>query len=279
MKTKSIKQILILLLAAVSGRAPGQDVQLFIIEPFPLEITYNKTVNLIFPYEVKSVDKGSRELLAQKARGVENILQLKAASRDCQQTNLTVITSDGKLYSFVVSYSDEPSQLNIELIKAPGASKGPDALLEKEPNKELLKNMAQRALEDRGRLRRIKDNSHKAHLSLSGIFIDNDVIFYRLKIGNRSNISYQIDNLRFFITDKKRLKRTSVQQTEITPLYVHGNTGPVEPNQSHELVFALSKFTIPDAKELRIQLMEKNGGRHLELSVQNKEIIRATPLH
>jgi len=43
-------------------------------------------------------------------------------------------------------------------------------------------------------------------------------------------------------------------------------------------VFALDKFTIPDQKQLTIQLMEKNGGRHMELNVQNKAIVRAKPL-
>jgi hypothetical protein len=41
---------------------------------------------------------------------------------------------------------------------------------------------------------------------------------------------------------------------------------------------ALEKFTIPDAKFLAIQIMEKNGGRHLFMKVNNRKIIRAIPL-
>ena len=278
MKHSKLSKIIGLLFLTIGGKAWAQDVQLFVIEPFPLEITYNKTVNLIFPYAVKSVDKGSRDILAQKAKGVENILQVKAATKDFQQTNLTVITSDGKLYSFVVNYSQEPSQLNIELIKIPDASKPADAVLEKEPNEEFLKNTSQLASEQQNILGKIKDSSHKARLSLSGLYINSEVIFYRLRLDNRSNISYNIESLRFFISDKKRVKRTATQQTEINPLYVRGDTSIIQANQSHEFVFALSKFTIPDAKQLTIQLMEKNGGRHLELLVQNRTIIRAKPI-
>jgi hypothetical protein len=49
-----------------------------VIEPYPLWVTLNKTTNLIFPYAIKSVDRGSRDVLAQKAKGVENILLVKA---------------------------------------------------------------------------------------------------------------------------------------------------------------------------------------------------------
>jgi hypothetical protein len=40
-------------------------------------------------------------------------------------------------------------------------------------------------------------------------------------------------------------------------------------------VYAVPKFTIPDKKYLAIELMEKNGGRHLKVKVHNKKIVRA----
>src|SRR5580698_5987781 len=83
------------------------------IESFPISICCNKTTNLIFSYAIKSVDRGSKDVLAQKANGAENVLQLKAARETFQPTNLSVITSDGKLFSFIINYSQNPSALNI----------------------------------------------------------------------------------------------------------------------------------------------------------------------
>src|SRR5881275_3044240 len=77
------------------------------ITPYRIDIGYNKTSNLIFPYAIKSVDKGSADILAQKASGVENILQIKAGEQNFKETNLTVITANGQFYSFIVNYSDE----------------------------------------------------------------------------------------------------------------------------------------------------------------------------
>ena len=41
---------------------------------------------------------------------------------------------------------------------------------------------------------------------------------------------------------------------------------------------AIPKFTIPDKKYLAVQLFEANGGRHIELSVKNRTIIKAAVL-
>lgn len=276
MKNNRIGRIMVLLLLVISGKAFSQNVELFVIEPFPLEITYHKTVNLIFPFAIKSVDRGSRDVLAQKAKGIENILQIKAARKGFAQTNLTVVTSDGKLYSFVVTYADEPLQLNIELI--PDKNKPSSPALFPQSNQAVIQHSSALALSDKNKVHKIRDRSDKARFTLSGLYIKEDVIFYRLQLENHSNITYDIENIRFFIRDKKRVKRAAVQEREIMPVYVHQDTSAVGANSLHVFVFALDKFTIPDQKQLTIQLMEKNGGRHMELQVQNRAIVRAKPL-
>ena len=40
-------------------------------------------------------------------------------------------------------------------------------------------------------------------------------------------------------------------------------------------VFALEKFTIPDDKQLVIEVAEKEGGRHQSFVVDNEDIVRA----
>src|ERR1700712_797579 len=40
-----------------------------------LFISCNKTTSLVFPQIIKSIDRGSRDVFAQKVGGVENVLQ------------------------------------------------------------------------------------------------------------------------------------------------------------------------------------------------------------
>ena len=67
-----------------------------------LDITTDKTTSLIFPFTVVHVDRGTKEVLVQKVKNAENILMVKAASRAFAETNLSVVTDDGSIYSFVV---------------------------------------------------------------------------------------------------------------------------------------------------------------------------------
>jgi len=270
-----LRKILSLVLLIASGRAFSQHVQMFVIEPLPLEITLQKTTNLIFPYPLKSVDKGSQDILAQKAKGVGNILQLKAARADFAQTNLTVVTAEGKLYSFTVDYAQEPLQLNIEF-----ADKGlnPDAFFEDGKNQAEIHRLAERISPESPMLKGVKDKSYQAEIHLHGLYIHDEIIFYQLEMQNKSQVSYQVQSLRFFIRDEKRARRSASQEIEVKPLYVHGDTTVIGGGSACTLVFALPKFTLEDKKYLAIQVMEKNGGRHLELDVYNRVIVQAKPI-
>lgn len=245
-----------------------------VIKPYFLPITFYKTTNLVFPYAIKSVDKGSKDILAQKAKGVENILQIKAGKPGFDQTNLTVITADGKLYSYILHYTDTPIVLNIRFANA--TADHPEAFF---PNVSINEAQVQADAESvtakKGSILGIKDKSYGMKVRLSGLYIKSDVMFCRIILQNRSNINYGIDQLRFYIRDQKKLKRTATQELEVTPLYVKGDTSVIARQTESVCVYALPKFTIPDKKYFAIEVMEKSGGRHLKLTIHNRTIIRA----
>ena len=71
------------------------------IPPHGLEVTYDKTVHILFPSAVRYVDLGSPNLIAGKADGAENVIRVKATVRNFRtETNMSVITEDGSYYSF-----------------------------------------------------------------------------------------------------------------------------------------------------------------------------------
>ena len=62
------------------------------IPPHGLEVTYDKTVHVIFPAEVRYVDLGSPDLIAGKADGAENVIRVKATVRNFpNETNMTMV--------------------------------------------------------------------------------------------------------------------------------------------------------------------------------------------
>lgn len=247
-----MKPILFILLAVMNAAFAQQ----------PLSISTDKTTSLIFPFPIKYVDRGTRDILVQPVKEDERILLVKAASKQFAETNLSVVAGDGNVYEFTVNYTPQPSVLVLHLPpnKKATISAYANAILNNPP-------------------RRISKVEHGAVITkLSGIYIKDDVIYYQLEIHNHSPLDFDIELLKFFITDKKRSKRSSVQENELVPLYVAGNRSKVKAYNFSVVVVALDKFTIPDAKFLGIQLMEKNGGRHFNLKVYNQQILKARML-
>lgn len=247
------------------------------IAPQKLEITCAKTTNLIFPFTIKSVDRGSEDVLVQRAKGVENVLQVKAARPNFSETNLTVITSDGRLYSYAIAYTDSPIVLNIKYGTIPSLAYDAD-LSGELANEGFTKFNAALAANLNTSVVRIKDRSHQVVFELKGLYIEKDLLYAVIGFSNQSNIDYNIEQLRFYIRDQRKAKRTATQELEIKPTYVYNETSLVKANQNKLMAFALPKFTIPDKKYFMIQVLEKNGGRHFELRIKNRAIMKATPI-
>ena len=221
----------------------------------PLQVSCNKTTSLVFPQIIKNIDRGSKDLLVQKVSGAENILQVKGAKENFTETSLTVVTADGKLYVFIVRYATDPSYLNLQVDSSV-------SVFEKVSG-------AKRTIYG------VRDHNYEMVLRLKGLFIEKGILYYQLELENLSNISYEIDMLRFYIKDNRQSRRTASQELDQTPLFVYGNQGMVGSQSKQIMVVALAKFTIPDKKHFYIQVMEKNGGRHLHLKISNREILRA----
>jgi len=228
-----------------------------------LQITTDKTTSLIFPFPIRHVDRGTKDILVQPVKEADNILLVKAASVKFPETNLSVVTGDGSVYSFKVNYTDQPENWIYYL---------------PELKKSAIATYANGILDNHRTVRGIRDRKWDIVASVNGIYIKDDVMYYQILLCNQSTIDYDIDLLKFYIRDKRKSKRTAAQENELTPLHISGNIRKVKACDFSMIVVALDKFTIPDAKYLAIQLMEKNGGRHLLMRVNNNKIIRSIPL-
>ena len=91
---------------------------------------------------------------------------------------------------------------------------------------------------------------------------------------NRTNIRFDIDQLRVKLNDKKTSKATTVQTIELTPALI------LDPTQSfrygYRNVIVLKKMTFPNDKVLTIELSEKQiSGRTIYLSVDYEDVLSA----
>ncbi|KAA6313902.1 hypothetical protein EZS27_035402, partial [termite gut metagenome] len=256
------------------------------IPPYGLEVSFNKTVHVIFPSAVRYVDLGSMDIIAGKADGSENVIRLKAAVRGFEkETNFSVITDEGGFYSFNVKYADEPVKLNIEMkdfIHDGEAVNRPNNSLEiylSELRNESPKvvNLIMKSIykSDKREIKHIGSKRFGVQYLLKGIYTYNGFLYFHTQLKNSSNVPFDVDFIRLKIVDKKTAKRTAIQETVIYPVRAYHHDLQIGGKKSERTVFALEKFTIPDDKQLVVELFEKEGGRHQTFVVENSDLIRA----
>lgn len=253
--------VLILAVPVVFFRANAQSV----LKPRGLQVTVNKTTNLIFPAEISSVDRGSERIVVQKS--MPNILRVKADTVFNDTTNLSVITSDGKLYSFLVSYLPSPEVLNLNL--GAGNSITEDTA---------LLAIAKSSLQMKGRLHGLFYAQGNVLLSVKGVYTNGKVVICCLRIENSSSLSFEPARLQCTVKSSGSGKRRPLQETAIQPLLVHTPVKRIREKQSAILAVVVPKAALGAGQVLQIDLSEKGGERHLSIAIPNKYILKATLL-
>ena len=246
------------------------------IEPYRMEVTYDKTSHLIFPTAIRYVDLGSEYLIAGKAEDAENVLRVKASVRDFEPE-----TNDGRFYSFNVYYSSYPEAMSYDLLtmqKAVDRTNGNDVLFEELGNNSpslaglLLETIYKK---DKRIVKHIGAKSFGIQFILKGIYIHNGKYYFHTELRNKTNVPFEIDFINFKVVDKKVAKRTVVQERPLTPLRTYKPLDEIGGKSTEQNVFLLDQFTIADDKVLLIEIFEKNGGRHQTLQVENSDLIKA----
>lgn len=110
---------------------------------------------------------------------------------------------------------------------------------------------------------------------LKGLYTHNGLLYFHTQLKNSSNVPFDVDYITFKIADKKVAKRTAIQEQVIIPLRAYNHALLVDGKKTERTVFTLPKLTIPDDKQLVVELAEKNGGRHQSFVVDNADLVRA----
>ena len=111
------------------------------------------------------------------------------------------------------------------------------------------------------RFRNVSTKMHRMTIRLNNIYSVGEYFFIDFSVENRTNIRFDIDQLRVKLNDKKTSKATTVQTIELKPELV---------------VIVLKKMTFPNDKILTIELSEKQiSGRTINLSIEYEDVLSA----
>lgn len=260
------------------------------VTPHGVQVTFAKTVHIIFPSAVRYVDLGRNWIIAGKADGAENVIRVKATTEGFPgETNFSVICEDGSFYSFNARYAHEPEMLNIEMKDFLENGDTTDFshtrmniyFRELAGESPLLVKLIMQSIykEDRREIRHLGCKRFGVQFLLKSVHSHNGLFYFHTETRNRSNVAFRTDFIRFKIVDKKVPKRTAIQERVIDPVRSYNEVLVTEGKSDVRTVYAVPQFTIPDDKLLVIELFEKDGGRHQTIRVENADLVAAKQIN
>ncbi len=254
-----------------------------VVLPYGLEVTFEKTVHLIFPAAIRYVDLGSQNIIAGKADDAENVLRVKAAVREFEtETNMSVICEDGSFYVFNVKYADEPEKLSIEMkdFLAPTEGRLPSNRADiyfKELGSEspILVKLIMKSIyqNDKRTIKHVGAKQFGMRFLLRGLYAHNGLLYFHVRMDNESNMPYAVDFITFKVVDKKVAKHTAIQERILQPLRAFHQVMWIGAGRSERIVFALEQFTLSEDKQLEVTLYERNGSRTLTFYVEPEDFL------
>lgn len=257
----------------------------------PVGINATKTVHIVFPSEIKEVDAGIPEIITQITPSFNNVLKIKSTTDQAfEESNLTVLTSGGELYSFIVNFQENPEILNISVDK----NFQSDLLVSKSFNASTFTksdfllpeiNMSENQIrgnfayvESRKRsLKNIGVKNLGVSAFVNNIYMDNNLLYLSIKIDNQSGVAYPIDFVKVYVRDIEGAKRQTIQEEEL-PIIMLDRVENINSGMYQRFVVAIPRITISSDKQLDFEIYERKGGRHLRFPINSKIVSNSKTL-
>ena len=124
------------------------------------------------------------------------------------------------------------------------------------------------------RFRNVGSKKHRMTMRLNNIYSAGDYFFLDFSVENRTNIRFDIDEVRLKLSDKKVSKATNSQVVELKPELI------LEQSRSflhgYRNVIVVKKLTFPNDKVLTVELTEKQiSGRTISLNIDYEDVLSA----
>lgn len=235
-------------------------------------VTGAKMTNLVFPVALATGVKVSRDVLVQRPKGVDNVIELKAVRRNFTPTNLSVFGKDGQLYSFDLHYVEDTAVLSFRVVASDTTGR-PVVMLSGLPVDEATMASDARLLSDRRRFMRVSARSGGVRFRLTGMYLRDGLMWLCFRVSNGTRIAFSPAYVRVFLEDCKKVKRTATQDLDQAPVYA-GGLSVVPGRGSLRFAEAFAPFTVARGKRLVVQLADDAGGRSMMLVVGRKEVLK-----
>ena len=139
---------------------------------------------------------------------------------------------------------------------------------------EEMARFARRVWDSPAKYRNVGARKHHMNVRLNNIYSAGEYFFIDFSVVNRTNIRFDIDQIRVKVEDKRQSRAANCQSIEITPAMILENSSTFL--HGYRNVIVLRKLTFPNDKVLTIEMSEKQiSGRTITLSIDYEDVLYA----
>ena len=205
----------------------------------------------------------------------ENIARIKPVRRGMHGEDMGVlsIVSERSLIQFNLRYVDDPlmATARYQCMPDDGVSYLNPAV--DMPRKEMYE-YGWRIMNSRNRFYNVSNTHNRMKFRLNNIYTEGNYFFVDVTLLNRSNIKFDIEEIRVKLCDKRKVKNTNNQEIEIIPTMMINTDKSFK--REYRNVIVLPKMTFPDEKVLTITVAEKQiSGRTISLNIDYADVLHA----
>lgn len=261
------------IVSAVLGFLPSFGQQTF-NEMEQLTVNENVTTVITAPEPIRLVDISTEKVVGDKP--IENVIRLKPKDGNHSDGDIvaivTVVTERFRAqYALVYTTRIEEAVSDKEVsLGERNAFHNPAVSMSTEE----AVRFARRIWNSPAKYRNVKTHRHRMTMRLNNVYTVGEYFFIDFSVENRTNLRFDIDELRLKLDDKKQSKATNVQSVELKPVLVLDKSQHFQ--HGYRNVVVLKKMTFPNDKVLTIELSEQQiSGRTISMSVDYEDILAA----
>ena len=242
----------------------------------PLDTIYandQKNVALFFPNPIRQGITGISHFVFTYNREKEQYFGLLQA-KPGTESNLLAVTSDGKVYSYILKYSEKLTKLNYFIDEDESiGNESPTMEILKTENPATATNKDRTAYFQRASEYLLRSGSETIavkrkkgiRLKLQKMVYDASEVHLVMEVKNKSGIDFEIDYLNVYRTNGNNKRKASYQRLRQEVVYKYKMPNAIADGKSQRFVFVLPKFVLGDNEKLMLELMERNGSRKVVL--------------
>jgi len=263
-----MKTVIIISLLALANPLNAQEV---------LDTIYaneHKNVTLFFPESIRQGIVGAPNFVFTYNREKEQHFGLVQA-RPGEESNLLVLTKDGRVYSYILKYRKQLGRLNHFVASSESIGTERPIVILQEPDGKELDSIAKRReyferfcnyLLKRKNERLATKRKRGIKLQLQKMAYNGDVTYLVMQVSNNSNIDFEVDYLKVYSIAGTKKKKASHQKLEMLPMHRYQMPSLIKKGESKRFVYVLPKFVLAKGEHLELELHESRGHRKIVLS-------------